>query len=119
MAFIGTPHTKGAGYYVNNQALRNKDEADVRTCTHCQAVILMQQWKTDGGFCGRCMAPICGPCADRMLSHGCEPFIKQLERALDIRYKLSQFRKLAGIDAPPPGYTPALIVGGTNPRSTT
>lgn len=106
---IGTPHTRGAGYFVNNVASQRRQEADVRTCTHCQAVILMQSWKDDGGFCGRCMAPICGPCADRMLTHGCVPFIAQIERAVGVRYKLDQFRKMAGLDAPPAGYVPKII----------
>ncbi|MDX2059937.1 MAG: hypothetical protein SFV24_19160 [Gemmatimonadales bacterium] len=69
----------------------------------------MQAWKEDGGFCGRCMAPICGPCADRMLTHGCEPFIAQIERAVDVRYKLDQFRKMAGLDTPPPNFVPKII----------
>lgn len=109
---IGTPYTRGAGYFVNNIGLARKQEADVRTCTHCQAVILMQKWKDDGGFCGRCMAPICGICADRMLTYGCEPFLKKLEQGMEARYRMVQFSKLAGLDTPPPGYSPAIIVGG-------
>jgi hypothetical protein len=42
-------------------------------------------------------APICGPCADRMQTRGCEPFIKQIEQALEAGYRRSQFRKLAGL----------------------
>lgn len=98
MIIIGTPHTSGSGYYSNDDRASGgrKAEADVKTCTHCQAVILMQKWKDDGGFCGRCHAPICGPCADRMLTKGCEPFIAQIEKALEADYRRGQFRKLAG-----------------------
>lgn len=107
---IGTPHTHNAGYFCNNIARINKDEADVQCCKHCERVILMQQWKDDGGFCGRCMAPICGPCADRMLTHGCEPAIKKIEAAFDMTIKLAQFRKLAGLDAPPADFVPKIMV---------
>lgn len=103
MIISGTPHAKGAGYYRNDDTASGgkKTEADVRTCTHCQKVILMQAWKDDGGFCGKCMAPICGLCADRMDAHGCEPFVKKIETALEIESKLHQYRKLAGLEPPP------------------
>lgn len=97
MAYIGTPYIRGAGYFANNVETSRKDEADVRTCKHCERVILMQKWKDDGGFCSRCMAPICGPCADRMLTHGCEPAIQRIERAFDSTVKLAQFRRIAGL----------------------
>lgn len=116
MAFIiGTPHTKGSGnLQANTGGHRNrKIEGDVKTCTHCQTVIIMQAWKEDGGWCGRCQAPICGPCADRMLTHGCEPFIAQIEKGLNKAYKLEQMRKVAGLDSPPPGYIPSIIVGSS------
>lgn len=83
---IGTPHTKGAGYLLNDQNTSRKHEADIRTCTHCQAVINMQQWKNDGAWCGKCCAPICGAnnpaCAAKTARQGCVPFFKQIERAM-------------------------------------
>jgi len=96
---IGTPHTHNAGYYKNDDTASGgrKSEADVQSCSHCQRVILMQQWKEDGGWCGRCMKPICGPCADRMQTRGCEPFIKQIEQALEANYRVQHLRKLAGL----------------------
>ena len=99
---IGTPHTKGAGYYRNDDTPSGgaKNEADVRTCVHCQRVLLMQAWKGDGGFCGRCMAPICGPCADEMLTLGCRPFLERLERELDATIKYRQHLKVAGLNEP-------------------
>jgi hypothetical protein len=114
MANVITPYTRGAGYFLNNQnqSVNNgRQEADVRTCTHCETLILMQAWKDDGGFCGKCMAPICGPCADRMLTHGCEPFIKKIEAAFDGAVNLAAHRKLVGLDAPPPDFQPKIIVG--------
>lgn len=76
---IGTPYTKGAGYFLNDKELRTRQEADVRTCTHCQGVIKMQEWKDQGAWCGKCFAPICDKCGERAAIHGCEPFMKKLE----------------------------------------
>jgi hypothetical protein len=98
---IGTPFTRGAGYHWNG-AGSEKEQNDVRTCTHCQAVILMQQWKKvengkmTGGFCQRCNAPICGPCNAKLAAEGCVPFIAKLERQFDMTTKLSQFLRDAG-----------------------
>jgi Zn ribbon nucleic-acid-binding protein len=114
MVAIVTPHTRGAGYFLNNQNQSVNDgrqEADIATCKHCQAVIKLQLWKEDGGFCGKCMAPICGPCADRMLTHGCEPFIKKIEAAYNNAVSLAAHRKLVGLDAPPADFVPKIIVG--------
>lgn len=108
---IGTPHTHNAGYFCNDIETSRKQEADVQTCKHCETVLLMQKWKDDGGFCSRCMAPICGPCADRMLNFGCEPAVKKIEQAFELQGKLNHFRKLAGLDAPPADYKPKIILG--------
>jgi hypothetical protein len=107
---IGTPHTRNAGYFVDGADSSRKREADVQCCKHCERVILMQQWSDDGGFCSRCMAPVCGPCADRMLTFGCEPALKRIEAAFDMTVKLAQFRKLAGLDAPPADFVPKIMV---------
>lgn len=95
--YIGTPYARGAGYFVNNKDASRKQEDDVLTCTHCQCIILLRAWRDDGGFCSRCMAPICAKCADRMLTNGCEPFVAQVERAVKAAGKLDQFRKMAGL----------------------
>lgn len=96
---ITTPHTRGAGYYANDDRASGgiKSEADIRTCPHCQAVIKMQEWKADATWCMQCAAPVCGPCATRMLTKGCEPFIAKIEQALEADYRRRQFRKLAGL----------------------
>jgi hypothetical protein len=97
---IGTPHASGSGYFLNDD--RNsggaKAEAHVQCCGHCQKVIKLELWKEDGGFCRRCMLPVCASCADRMLTYGCEPFIKLIEREAERAVRLSQFRKLAGLE---------------------
>lgn len=97
---IGTAHTHGAGYALNDDRASGgaKSEYDALVCMHCQKLLNAQKHREDGGFCSRCMAPICGACADRMLTQGCEPFIKFIEQAADRAYRLRQFRKLAGLE---------------------
>ena len=109
---IGTPHTKNAGHLIAQSGGYRSvtEECDIRTCTHCQKVLKMNLWKEDGGWCSKCNAPICGPCADNMLLRGCEPWTKQIDQAFDQAVKLDQFRKLAGLDQPPANYVPKLIV---------
>ena len=105
MILIGTPHAKGAGYFVNDQALRTRKEADVRTCTHCQAVIKMQEWKDNGAFCHKCMAPICVRCGGIAEKFGCVPFTKKLEE-----YVEKQERLLKTLDLTP-GVSTSILTG--------
>lgn len=103
MKTLGT----GAGYALidNRAAGEGKEEFDVLTCPHCQAVINLQNWRrADGqsGWCACCQAPICGRCATKMLTTGCVPFIRKIEQALQKDYRYNQFRKLAGLDPEPP-----------------
>lgn len=98
MILIGTPHTKNAGYYLSSD-VHGKREADIRTCTHCQAVIKMQVWKDDGGFCRKCNAPICAHCADQALIYGCIPFMQRLEKVTDTLIKFTQHLRVAGLEA--------------------
>jgi hypothetical protein len=108
--FIGTPFTKNAGFQWNDGRASGGalEENDVRTCTHCQAVILMQQWKRvengamTGGFCTKCNAPICGPCNKRMQVAGCEPFLQKLEKHIDMTVKLQQYLRDAGLEPASP-----------------
>jgi hypothetical protein len=114
---IGTPYARNAGYFMNDDTASGgqRVEADIRTCTHCQAIIKMQEWKRiedgkmAGGWCSRCMAPICGPCATKALTHGCTPFVELLEKSLAMDSKLAAYRKLAGLEPPEPPR--ALITG--------
>lgn len=108
---IGTPHAQGSGYYRNDDrcAGGQLSEADVRTCPHCQVIIMMQAWKDNGGFCKKCDAPICPVCADRALTYGCEPFLKRLDQFTDAVVKYQQYVKMAGLDESPP---PVILVTG-------
>lgn len=78
MIIIGTPHARGSGYAINDQNLKTRQEADVQTCPHCQAIIKMQEWSKASvqNFCMKCMKPTCAnPACD-----ACVPFVKQLEQ---------------------------------------
>lgn len=92
MIIIGTPHTRGSGYTVNDQNLSTRQEADIQTCPHCQAVIKMQEWAKAPvqNFCMKCMKPTC--------SHGgcenCVPFVKQIEQY--IAQQLARLRLING-----------------------
>jgi len=79
--YIGTALTKGAGYLLNGEKLNvsQREEADIRTCTHCQRVIKLQEWRQRGAWCNRCFAPICIPCGVEMQTKGCTPFLKKIE----------------------------------------
>jgi hypothetical protein len=108
MILIGTPHTKGAGYFVNDKDLRTRQEADVQTCAHCQRILLMQKWKEEGGWCAREMKPLCLPCADRALMFGCEPWMKQLE---DFMESQMRFKKLRITRTDTPAAPQSIITG--------
>ena len=101
---IGTPHTHNAGYLGVETGGHNsrRVEADIQTCTHCQAVINMTSWKEDGAWCGKCQAPICGPCGDQMLLTGCLPYVKRLEMILESDEQRAQLRRLLGIEGNSP-----------------
>lgn len=110
MAHIGHAYTRNAGYFKNDDRVSGGtlQEDDVKTCTHCQAVILMSQWrkvnaqgKMAGGFCNHCNAPICPACTPKFYKEGCTPFIAKLERDFDMTVKLAQFRKFAGLEPEP------------------
>jgi len=102
MLIIGTPHTRGAGYFRNDDRLSGGtlSEADIRTCTHCQKVIKMQEWREQGAFCHRCDAPICDQCGARAAVYGCEPFLKKIDQYLDATTKYAQCLKMAGLEVP-------------------
>lgn len=114
MVNIVSRSSNGAGYLLNDN--RNsggkKQEDDIYSCAHCQALLLKSQYVQDGGFCSRCMQPVCPHCADRMLTFGCENFLRQLEVSLGIKYREDQFRKMAGIEAGAPREGTKIIVGG-------
>jgi predicted nucleic acid-binding Zn ribbon protein len=87
---IGTPHTRGSGYTINDKDLASRQEADVQTCPHSQAIIKMQEWAKAPvqNFCMKCMKPTCAnpACQD------CIPFIQQLERYIATQLRKAQAR---------------------------
>lgn len=98
----------GEGYLMNdNRASSGKlEEKSVLGCEHCQRLLIGDEWRDDGGFCGRCCAPVCGPCADTMLTEGCTPFTKLLDQRLDWldknRNELENVLELHGTSGVPP-----------------
>jgi hypothetical protein len=109
---IGTPHTHNAGYYRNDDRVAGGQlsEADIQTCTHCQAIIKMQEWRENGAWCSRCSAPICLFCGHRALTFGCEPFVKKLEQELKQIGRLNQLiqdtqQRDQSVTAQPPIFT--------------
>jgi len=94
----------GAGYLMNDSRAAGEgvDESDITLCPHCQTTIRLQDWKKEreqggGGWCRKCFAPVCGPCLTLMLTHGCQPFIKLVDKALELNYRRSQNQKILGI----------------------
>ena len=72
---------QGVGIITDPDAKRPA-EMDTFTCKHCQQIVFLHNpdgtRKADqGGFCVRCFAGICGPCADL---GRCTPWEKQLEQ---------------------------------------
>ena len=89
----------GQGYLLNDDRASGggRVEADVLGCGHCQKLLKRKLWCDDGGFCSCCWNAICGPCADRMLTRGCENFLAGLETALEMKYRQDQNSKVLGI----------------------
>lgn len=88
----------GHGFLMNDDRASGgeKEEADMVGCKHCLALIKKPDWQADGGFCHCCDAPICGPCADRMQTRGCENFLRVLEGALERKYRRDQLSRVLG-----------------------
>lgn len=105
---IGTPHIKGAGYLLNNKNLSplQRQEADIQTCAHCQAVIKMQEWKTNGAWCQQEMKPLCLKCGKRSQVFGCEPIMRKIEQVAEMQMR---FQKLGDLKAMPDALQPFLL----------
>ena len=95
-----TRQGNGAGYLMNDGRATHEgvEEADIVCCPHCQATINLQKWRKErkeggGGWCRQCFAPVCGSCLTRMLTHGCEPFIKLVDELLELNYRRQQNSK--------------------------
>jgi hypothetical protein len=91
----------------NRAAHEGLDECDILTCPHCQCTINYQAWRKDhskggthdqtGGWCRKCEAPVCPTCTKRMLTFGCEPFIKLVDKVIRENHRREQNRKVLGI----------------------
>lgn len=99
---IGTPNRRNAGYLMSNNTAQSqrKVEADVQTCSHCQAVVILG--KEGGNYCGKCSHVVCDQCGARMDKYGCEPFLRKLERAIGASEQYEKFLKEAGMVTPVP-----------------
>jgi hypothetical protein len=101
---IGTPHTHNAGYVRNDDRVSGGKllEGDVQTCPHCEAVIIMQQWKLDGGWCAKCEAPLCNnpSCIAETAKLGCVPFVRKIEKFLGSQEKFATYLRMAGLEPP-------------------
>lgn len=86
----------GQGYLIIDSSASGNGrlEADIIGCRHCQKSMLRCDWAEDGGFCHRCDAAVCGPCADKMLTEGCRPFMQRLDQQLSENYRREQNAKL-------------------------
>ncbi len=96
--------TDGAGYHLNDDSNSGgkKLEHDVISCTHCETLMFVQDWKKErkqggGTVCRKCQAPVCGPCGERMILFGCEPFLEKIDRIIEENYRKEQNRKVLGI----------------------
>lgn len=99
---IGTPNRHNAGHYLSyaDGVGHKQQEADIKTCPHCQAVIMLK--KESGDYCSKCQAPVCPTCAARMDLYGCEPFLRKLERYIGAQEQYEKFLKEAGVVSPVP-----------------
>jgi len=96
---VGRRQTDGAGYmFADDRCSGNGlKEADMLGCNHCQGLMEKNKWREDGGWCSCCGQPVCGPCADKILTEGCIPFIKKVDMQLEENYKKKQLGRILGI----------------------
>lgn len=100
---------KGEGYFTGRVRGDVKlTEAAIMTCAHCGTVLYLHavagqaNWKEDGGWCRCEQKPLCGPCADRALTYGCEPQLKQIEAYGEALVKYEQYLKVSGLEPAQP-----------------
>jgi hypothetical protein len=100
----GKRQSDGAGYLFNDNRAAGEglEEADVFACNHCQKLLIGQNWRENGGWCGCCGQPMCASCADEFLKPpdqggGCRPYIRQIEEMMNRAYHQQQISKILGI----------------------
>ena len=96
---IGRRQTDGAGYMFADDRCSGGGlkESDMLGCNHCQKLMEAHKWKEDGGWCGCCGQPVCGPCSDKILTEGCVPFIKKVDKQIEENYKKKQLARMLGV----------------------
>jgi len=94
----------GAGYHLNDDTNSGgqKIEHDVIACTHCERLLFVADWKKErsqggGTVCRKCQSPVCGPCGERMIVFGCEPFLAKLDKMIEASERKAQNRRILGI----------------------
>jgi hypothetical protein len=107
MSLVDRSLNRGAGYLRNGV-----EEADIRTCTHCQVVIRLERWRKQGAWCPRCFAPVCHACGVEMQRKGCVPFLKKIEAFAE---QMVRFDQLGLLEKNAAGHVisqPAIILPG-------
>lgn len=92
--------TRHYGYLSNDNRASGGEhfECDILTCSHCQAVIERIKWEVKGGWCPRCDAHVCHPCAKVMQTEGCLPFRKLVDQHLEAQERRRQLSRAMGLD---------------------
>lgn len=65
-------------------------EADTVSCSHCQRVMTLEDWKREGPWCYCCGHAICLYCLQANRKTGCVPFMKKVDQALRRRKLLQE-----------------------------
>ena len=72
------------GYIVKGNKGSDKiSEQDCVACAHCQAVVIVEHYVKQGGWCWHCGATLCYLCAETAKTEGCVPFKKQIDELVD------------------------------------
>lgn len=87
------------GYLLNDDRASGGalEEADIRTCPHCQKILKILKSQTEGDWCHRCGAPVCEACGLIQAFKGCTPFRKLIDEALDRQAKDRAYKQVLGL----------------------
>lgn len=88
----------GAGYYLSDNSASGgqKVEDNILGCRHCQKLLRKSDLATYG-YCRTCDSVICAHCHRVMLTEGCTPFAKLVDRQLADTYRRQQNAKILGL----------------------
>ena len=95
MSIVIQTQPVGLGYYdIDNRAAGfGRFEADTYTCTHCQAVVVMNpERKRERYKCRGCSHHICDPCAVlRTAGEPCKTYAQKLNELFELESSLRPF----------------------------